>query len=480
MSDRGDYGRAGGSAVYRERVVVEKGLRRCPPSVHLNGEPCKLLDISMSGCRIEARDAFGRFPEGSSCELRIAIGAHVVFLGAAQVVRGDEERRQLALTVPAGFINVPDMLDRHAKLLLEMELAEYAAARAVVPPDYRLAVEALADFYRFHRNLFRAREAALRERGGKAEADVAELTRHAYEQMLPTWHTLKAAAASSALVHLDDPVRWMAMKRVTERALTLDLLGAPLIERAYTKPLGYAGDYRTMTFVYAHAFEGASVTDRVFHRFVADEPLAEGVRRRKDLMKEYTFAQLAQRSRPSGARMRVMSLGCGPALEVLEIAKDHSWRGPISWTLVDQEAQALSLAYSEIYPTLQGAGEVRGDIRCLNVPLRRILKERMKPQEAQDLIYAAGLFDYLEDAVARSLLELLAQSLSPGGMIAVGNARRDDVNFWVPEFLLDWALLYRSKEEMLHLADGLGPEFERSVVMEPAQAYWFLCIRRVA
>jgi hypothetical protein len=91
---------------------------------------------------------------------------------------------------------------------------------------------------------------------------------------------------------------------------------------------------------------------------------------------------------------------------------------------------------------------------------------------------SAGLFDYLREGRAQTLIRGLYELLAPGGLLAVGNAIAPQPMFWTPEFLGDWTLLYRTREEMLRLARLVPDGAEVEVVVEPGNAYYFLLVRR--
>lgn len=78
-----------------------------------------------------------------------------------------------------------------------------------------------------------------------------------------------------------------------------------------------------------------------------------------------------------------------------------------------------------------------------------------------DLIYSAGLYDYLRYGGAKKLTKNLFDLLNPAGTLIVGNfspANPLDLRFPM-EYLYDWMLIYRDESEMYRLADSV-PESE--------------------
>ncbi len=237
-----------------------------------------------------------------------------------------------------------------------------------------------------------------------------------------------------------------------------------------------------MQYYYNNALEGDSVFAQVFHKLGVEHPLSNGVRTRKDyvvrLMEEEHLRYLA--GGEAEPVFRVASLGCGPAREVSDfIARRKEWPGQVAWTLIDQEDEALSIAYNDSHRQLLATG-ANGLLQCLHLSFVQIMRDpSLLPIESgQHFIFATGLFDYLGEAVAQVLVRTLFDQLAPGGLIVLGNALGPNDHFWSPEFILDWTMLYRTREEMLRLGKRLPETAEVSVEVEPGNAYYFLLVRK--
>jgi extracellular factor (EF) 3-hydroxypalmitic acid methyl ester biosynthesis protein len=83
-------------------------------------------------------------------------------------------------------------------------------------------------------------------------------------------------------------------------------------------------------------------------------------------------------------------------------------------------------------------------------------REGEPPVASADLIYCAGLFDYLSDKVCRQLLQLFYNWVAPDGLVVATNVHpRNDVRYFL-EHLLEWNLIYRDEAQMLELAPAAG------------------------
>ena len=98
--------------------------------------------------------------------------------------------------------------------------------------------------------------------------------------------------------------------------------------------------------------------------------------------------------------------------------------------------------------------------------------------ESQDFVYCTGLFDYIRESKAQTLICALYDLLSPGGLMSIGNAIAPQDCFWTPEFLGDWTILYRTRDQVERLGAKLPPSAEREVIVEPGNAYYFLNVRK--
>jgi hypothetical protein len=271
-------------------------------------------------------------------------------------------------------------------------------------------------------------------------------------------------------------------KEYTETMLVPLALDIPLTNRAYLKPLGYPGDYQVMMYYYNKGFEGDSLFAKVFHRIGVEHPLAHGVCTRKELIVDIMEREHDRvlETRGDSAVFKVASLGCGPAREVADyVARRRSWPGTAEWTLIDQEEEALSVAFRACQREIGEWGSP-GHLHLLNLSFVQMINEGVPLNEpgSQDFIYCTGLFDYIKRSKAQTLICALYDLLASGGMMTIGNALAPVDCFWTPEFFGNWTILYRTREEVRGLGDRLPESAEIEVVPEPGNAYFFLNVRK--
>jgi SAM-dependent methyltransferase len=478
----GSLGRAMFFRPERKRVR-ELWSREASPVLRIGGVEHALHDVSMNGVSFFAKA--GSWVVGDVVELTLLLHGDPVYAGAAKIARSEPAPggTRVGLSLAGGFLDLPEVMRRDEEARLERELGVGpAAAWSLLPRGYTEALMRAVHFVQYYRQVLGRHEARYRAEGQGGQEALGALARRAADALREPWRQLERAASRAALECLEHLETLRAAKAVTETVLTPLLLDAPMIRRSYGKPLGYPGDYQVMIYYYDDAFEGDSVFARVFHKFFVEHPLSNGVRTRKDYVVQLMGAEL-DRVRAAGAAQpyRVASLGCGPAREVSDfVARRVSWSGEVRWTLIDQEEETLSVAYRAAQREIAATG-ARGALHCLNLSFAQLLQEPalMRSLEAQDFIYSTGLFDYLREARAQALIGALFERLAPGGLLAIGNALAPNEWFWSPEMVLDWTLLYRTRDQMRRLADPVAAQAAHvDVVVEPGGAYYFLLIRK--
>lgn len=256
------------------------------------------------------------------------------------------------------------------------------------------------------------------------------------------------------------------------------ILQAPFMARCNLRPRGYAGDAEMMCMCYENGLRGETSFGRLLHRHPVEHPAAQAVRNRRVLVKDRLLEQLA-RAGDDGTAFRALSLACGPAWELADIAAGAPAGRRIDITLLDQDDEALALAGRRL-AALPAAQQARLDVSFVHDTVRSLLRNPATAQKlgTMDFIYSMGLFDYLREREAKALIRVMFGMLRPGGSLVVGNFHVANPSRVYMEYWLDWYLEYRTEEEMDALADGLDAEVR--VSLEATGSQMFLEVRRRA
>ena len=228
---------------------------------------------------------------------------------------------------------------------------------------------------------------------------------------------------------------------------------APFAERVFTKPLGYAGDYEMMNLIYKQENIGKSLFARCLHRYYIDEPAAQAVRNRAYYLIGVIKNELAnvEQDRP----YRILSVACGPAMEWQKLLADMpTVNTEVVVDLLDQDEQAL-LSTQNRLRHLKIKHRATVEFQFIHKAIKNIIA-RGTDYRQYDLIYSAGLFDYLSDPVAFMAANQLYKSLRPAGKLIIGNFNVSNPNRVGMEYALDWELIHRSEQDLLNLFSDIG------------------------
>jgi SAM-dependent methyltransferase len=478
-------GALGRSVHFRpERQRVRELLsRHAQPKLLIDGAEYPLFDISMNGLSFLVPSDDGWVVD-RQLDLALVLHGEEAYRGAARIARVEPGPRGalIGIGLTGGFLDLHAFRGRDDEKKLQLEL-DRGHARSIepVPAAYREVVARIVHFFQYYRRSLDYHERRYRGDGAD-DAAIMELVIRATDALRAPWDELQREASRAALECLVDRDVLLAAKRYTETLLVPCMLDIPLNNRAYLKPLGYPGDYQVMLYYYADGYEGDTVFTRAMHKLHMEHPLAVGVRTRKDLIVDLIEREHRQMvaERGEAADFRIVSLGCGPARETSDyIRRAGSWPGRMVWTLIDQEEKALSVAYRAAQSEV-GAHGCACSLNLLNLSFVQMLSEGLPLREpgSQHFIYSTGLFDYVRESKAQTLLRGMYDLLAAGGFLTVGNAVAPNDHFWAPEFLGDWTILYRTRDEMRSLAALLPQEAELEITTEPSGAYYFLSVRK--
>lgn len=439
---------------YRARELIT----RVPGTLLVDAEPQELRDLSMNGLSFFAKS--GTFDIGAFCALSLRLDDAEVYRGEGVISRVEMTPRGsvVGVRLVRGFLDIPGLVVRHDELAIHRDLQDgVSLALERVPKAYRTLCADMLFVLRHYRSLCERTQKCLDPRGKHEIAD-AVLVEY-FQRLEMEWTPLRHRAEELiAQLRPGSPAYW-ATKRFTEETITPEFQEGLAGYRGYQKPLGYPGDFILMNAFYAQKLEGETAYGKLLHRLITQFPLAACVIPRMEMLVDAidNAVRGARNTRTHpGEVVRVASLGSGPALEVETYLKTHTPRQPLHVVLIDQDESALSYAYNRVYPLIAGLDN-GSRVECLHMAFAQLLRDPslLECLPPHDLVYSAGLVDYLADPIAKQIFSMLHARLRPGGTLVVGNMADKPGIGWLPEFLLDWTLLYRTGTEMRSFADQL-------------------------
>jgi extracellular factor (EF) 3-hydroxypalmitic acid methyl ester biosynthesis protein len=123
----------------------------------------------------------------------------------------------------------------------------------------------------------------------------------------------------------------------------------------------------------------------------------------------------------------------------------------------------------------------RTKIELIKKSVHQVLKEEGKPrlnQPRYDLIYCAGIFDYLSDRICKRLMNIFYAMLEPGGLLISTNVDVSNPSRNGMEYLLEWHLIYRNKEQLKALIPDDVPVQNAHIKSDETGVNHFIEIRK--
>ena len=237
------------------------------------------------------------------------------------------------------------------------------------------------------------------------------------------------------------------------KVCTKELKQSLIHARNAFRPLGYAGDYQIIEWIYDYMTDSPK-RGRLWDEYLHRQAGSQAVRNRKDFFCEVFSSVCEQRPAPR----YVLDIACGPCRELIEAVKYAGASGlGTHFHCVDIEESAI--AYSK--------KRVR-DIKGVSFQWETANALRIRPAHRYDLVWAAGLFDYLNDRLAKLLLKRMWHWTKAGGTCVVGNFHPRNPSRNYMEWLGNWCLVHRTEEDMRRLCRDAGiPSQKVEITHEP-------------
>lgn len=213
----------------------------------------------------------------------------------------------------------------------------------------------------------------------------------------------------------------------------------PFTERAFTKPRGYAGDAVMMDYIYGYGvdqFDAAPDVGRKVFDYCTSTAAPQAVRFRRRLLAEaIDVTAKASRSRPA---------------DVLAVAAGHLREADLSCAVREGRASVVAIDQDEESLNVIRSNYGKYGVRAVSASVRRIIAGRAGRTilEPCDLVYSAGLYDYLPGATATRLTAIMFKAVRPGGRMLLANFLPNTSDLGYMEGVMDWQLIYRDDAGM--------------------------------
>lgn len=205
------------------------------------------------------------------------------------------------------------------------------------------------------------------------------------------------------------------------------------------KPHGYNGDFEMIERIYNNYISDEYQNwDRYFQQGTA----TAAVRGRKDYFIN-KFTKLLKEN----PKCSVLNVASGPCTDLYELGKKVELdQTKITCIDIDSNAIRQGMDLLSNYSKIEFFNE-------------NILKYKTKNKF--DIIWCAGLFDYLDDRVASFLIKRFKSWLNPQGIIIFGNFGFENIQRHYMHFG-GWDLIHRNEDDLLNISisDGYSVKIE--------------------
>lgn len=261
------------------------------------------------------------------------------------------------------------------------------------------------------------------------------------------------------------------------------VLCSPFIYRTFQKPLGYAGDYEMVSMMLRDPYEGSSMFAKILNRLFLDTAPVVAHRNRIVYLKQRLHDECA-RMHAQGKVARIFNLGCGPAQEVQNFLIDDDLCDHADFLLLDFNDETIANTTRDL-ESLRARHRRRTGIKLEKRSVHQILKESSRTGAgfepgSYDVVYCAGLFDYLSDRICRRLLEVFYDLVAPGGLLIATNVDISNPSRNWMEYVLEWHLVYRDKAQFAKIAPDKAPPEAVEVKSDQTGVNIFLEVRKPA
>lgn len=259
------------------------------------------------------------------------------------------------------------------------------------------------------------------------------------------------------------------------------VLCSPFVYRTYHKPLGYAGDYEMVNMILRDPYEGASLFAKIVNVCFLKNPPAEAHRNRI----RYLTKRLEEETRRvhlTGRRAKILNLGCGPAKEIQDFMRQHDISDRAIFNLLDFNDETIDHA-SGLLREVRILHHRETELNFFKKSVHQILKEAARPGPEMmpgtyDLVYCAGLFDYMSDRICKRLMNIFYDLLAPGGLLIATNVDASKPFRHSMELILEWHLICRNEAQFAALNPEKAAPGQFTVTHEPTGVNVFIEVRK--
>ncbi|MBI1971573.1 MAG: methyltransferase domain-containing protein [Candidatus Wildermuthbacteria bacterium] len=229
-----------------------------------------------------------------------------------------------------------------------------------------------------------------------------------------------------------------------------------------------AATWQALYLIYNHLF---GVYGRVTDFWLSMRN-AQAVRNRKKLVTSVLIYHLL--GFPKDENVRILSLASGSAQSIVETLKTLKERGrKAEAVLVDIDHHALNHSAK-----LAQSHGVEKQITLVELDIRDLLRPERSLTGTFNVVEMVGWLEYDKDRRVENLLRRVRSLMAKDGVLITGTIDKNPER-WFLHWVIDWKMIYRSKEALLKLLQKAGfIESDFAIVTEPQGIFHIAVCRK--
>ncbi len=214
-------------------------------------------------------------------------------------------------------------------------------------------------------------------------------------------------------------------------------------ERAYFKPKGYAGDFLMMEAIYKNVPDGDGLFGLMMDKYCLSAPPPRAVRGRRELLSKL-IEKYVKRLMEQRQTIGIMNLACGSNRELFDFIARFPHSHMLDCICIDADPEALEYTSKHVDVFDHDAKVTLMQENVVKWALGRVRHNF----DLRDIIYSAGLTDYLDDRLFSALVKQAWKYLKPGGVLILSNFSKANPNKAWMDHIFQWKLIHRDEQDL--------------------------------
>jgi len=257
------------------------------------------------------------------------------------------------------------------------------------------------------------------------------------------------------------------------------LMTSSIVERIYNKPLGYPGDYEMINMMMSDTDLSVGVFSKLIDALHRESVSARAHKNRLNMLTHRLVVE-ADRVDKKQRLFSVLCIGSGPAIEVQHFIINNKMSNRCLIHFIDFNEVALEQLECKL-TELSEVNRRQPILEYTYTELTDLLNDGDATRSlggihSYDMVYCAGLFDYISDQICQKLIDFSALYLRGDGLLSFTNIHPNVPHQHYLEHALEWTFTYRNEEKMQNLSP---PDTKWQVTTDATGMNVFLDSRKI-